>query len=238
MFETTAYLDIIRFLAGFIILFYASYTDIKTRRASNILWVIMALIGLIILTIQFLTIGFPTPFYLIFVPIMIVLMYILFQLRLIFGGADAKALMAIAVLVPFQPEILQYPLWKTVMPFPWTIFSNSIILFLLIPLSLFIFNLIKRHIEFPYSFLGYKMSVQKAKQKFVWPLEQIVDGKRKFLYMPKDFDVTEQLTEFEQQGIKTIWVTPKIPFMIPLLAGFVVSFFIGDILFHLMGLFT
>ena len=238
MSETAAYLDIIRFLTGFIILFYASYTDIKTRRASNILWVIMALTGIILLTIQFLTIGFTTPFYLIFVPIMIVLMYILFQLRLIFGGADAKALMAIAVLVPFQPEILQYPLWKTVMPFPWTIFSNSIILFLLIPLSLFIFNLIKRHIEFPYSFLGYKMSVQKAKQKFVWPLEQIVDGKRRFLYMPKDFDVTEQLTEFEQQGIKTIWVTPKIPFMIPLLAGFVVSFFIGDILFHLMGLFT
>ena len=238
MSEIATYLDIIRFLTGFIILFYASYTDIKTRRASNILWVIMVLIGLILLTIQFLIIGFTTPFYLIFVPIMIVLMYILFQLRLIFGGADAKALMALAVLVPFQPEILQFPLWKTVMPFPWTIFSNSIILFLLIPLSLFISNLIKRHIEFPYSFLGYKMDVKKAKQKFVWPLEQIVDGKRKFLYMPKDFDVTEQLNEFEQQGIKTIWVTPKIPFMIPLLAGFVVSFYIGDILFYLMGLFT
>jgi prepilin signal peptidase PulO-like enzyme (type II secretory pathway) len=45
---------------------------------------------------------------------------------------------------------------------------------------------------------------------------------------------------FEKEGIKDIWVTPKIPFMIPLLAGFLTSFFLGDILsaiiFSFMGL--
>jgi len=80
------------------------------------------------------------------------------------------------------------------------------------------------------------MDIKKAKEKFVWPLEKIKDGKRKFMYMPKDFDVKEELEEFEKKGIKEIWVTPKIPFMIPLLAGFICSFIIGDILFNLMGL--
>ncbi len=81
------------------------------------------------------------------------------------------------------------------------------------------------------------MSVKKAREKFVWPLEKIIDGKRKFVYTPKDFDVDEELNEFEKNGITDIWVTPKIPFMIPLLVGFIVAFILGDILFCLMNAF-
>jgi len=236
MLETGTVLDITRLVVGTIILLYASYTDIKTRRASNMLWILMGTIGAILLIAQYLTIGFTNIYYLIFIPIMIGLVYLLFQMRLIFGGADAKALMAIAILTPFQPIIENLPFYKgSVMPFSWTIFSNSIIIFLFVPLSLLFFNIAKRNIKFPYVLLGYKMSVEKAKEKFVWPLEKLVDGKRKFMYMPKDFDVDEELEEFEKNGIKEIWVTPKIPFMIPLLGGLICSFVIGDILFYLIN---
>ena len=78
------------------------------------------------------------------------------------------------------------------------------------------------------------MSIEKAKQTFVWPLEKIKDGKRKLSFMPKDLDIDEELKIFEMKGIKEIWVTPKIPFMLPLLAGFLASFFLGDILSHIM----
>lgn len=235
MVEIGVLLDSIRFIVGVVILSYASYTDLKTRRAPNMLWIIMGLIGAILLLIQYLTIGFSNMYYLVFIPIMIGLMYVLFQLRLIFGGADAKALMALAILAPLEPTILQFPLWNgSLMPFSWTIFANAVILFLFIPLSLLIVNLTKRNLAFPHCLLGYKMSVTKAKETFVWPLEKLVDGTRNFSYMPKDFDVTEELEAFEQQGITDIWVTPKIPFMIPLLAGFIVSFVLGDILFYLM----
>ena len=167
--------------------------------------------------------------------IMIALMYVLFRLRLIFGGADAKAIMTLAILVPLEPAIMDFPLWNSLMPFSWVVFSNSVVLFLLIPLGLLIFNIARRNIEFPYCFLGYRMSVEKAKKRFVWPLEKIKDGKRKFIYIPKDFNVEEELEEFEKNSITEIWVTPKIPFMIPLLAGFVCSFILGDILFHLVS---
>jgi preflagellin peptidase FlaK len=197
-------------------------------------------IGGVLLLIQYFTVGFGDKTnYLLFIPIMIGLVYALFQLRLIFGGADAKALMALAILVPIEPSISKIPIWAgSVMPFSWSIFSNSIILFLFIPVSLLFFNIARRNIQFPYALLGYKMDIKKAREKFVWPLEKIVEGKRKFVYMPKDFDVDDELTEFEKNGIKDIWVTPKIPFMIPLLAGFICAFIFGDILFNLMNLFT
>jgi len=237
MLETGTLLDIIRLLVGTIILVYASYTDIKTRKASNMLWVIIGCTGAILLIIQNFTIGFEnkTP-YLIFIPIMIGLMYVLFQMRLIFGGADAKAIMSLAILLPLEPALFDFPLWKgSPMPFSWVIFSNSVVLFLFIPLSLLVYNIARRNVEFPYCVLGYRMHVEKAKEKYVWPLERIVDGKRRFFYMPKDFDAEGELEEFERKGIREIWVTPKIPFMIPLLAGFVCSFVLGDILFHLMN---
>ena len=95
--EMGTILDIIRFLTGIIILGYASYTDLKTRRAANILWIIMGTTGGILLVIQYITKGIDQILYLVFIPIMIVLVYILFQMRLIFGGADVKALMAFAI---------------------------------------------------------------------------------------------------------------------------------------------
>ena len=235
MLDTKLLLDIIRLGVGTIILSYASYTDIKTRRASNMLWVIMGSIGAILLAVQYFTTGFDNILYLVFIPIMIAFMYVLFRLKLIFGGADAKAIMALAILVPLEPAVLELPLWKeSVMPFSWVIFSNAIILFILIPLSLLIYNIIKGNVEFPYCVLGYKMGIEKAKQSFVWPLEKIKNGKRKFSYMPKKFDTHAELKAFENEGIKEIWITPKIPFMIPLLAGFLASFFLGDILSHIM----
>ena len=81
------------------------------------------------------------------------------------------------------------------------------------------------------------MNIKKAREKFVWPLEKITNGKRKFVYMPKNFDIDDELNEFDKHGIKEIWVTPKIPFMIPLLAGFICAFVFGDILFYLMNIF-
>lgn len=233
-------LDIIRLFTGAIILLYASYTDIKTRRASNSLWVIMGSIGAVVLVVEYFVVGFENVFYLVFIPIMIILMYVLFQLRLIFGGADAKALMALAILVPMKPYIGQIPLFEGTlfsMPGSWIVFSNSILLFLCIPLSLLLLNIVKRNLKFPHCLLGYTMSVKKAKETFVWPLERIKDGKPKFSYMPKDFDTTKELEAFENHGITTIWVTPKIPFMIPLLAGFLATFIFGDLLSELLQFF-
>ena len=115
--------------------------------------------------------------------------------------------------------------------------SPSIVIFLFVPLSLFIFNLIRRDVRFPHCFLGYRMELQKAKEKFVWPLERIVDGHTRFSYVPHSFESDDIYGDFEKIGMKHIWVTPKVPFMIPLAVGFIISFILGDILFSLMQIF-
>ena len=75
------YLDITRFIVGVIILGYASFTDIKTRRASNLNWLIMGSAGAILLVIQHFTVGFNgKEMHLLFVPIMIRLVYLLFNI--------------------------------------------------------------------------------------------------------------------------------------------------------------
>jgi preflagellin peptidase FlaK len=238
MIDTATILDVVRFIVGVIILSYASYTDIKTRSASNILWIIMSVIGAILLLIQYLTIGFENIMILIFIPIMIAFVYLLFQMRLLFGGADAKAIMAITILLPFQPTIYDLPVWgQSFMPASWTVFVDSLIIFLFIPIFLLIYNLTQRNIKLPYALLGYKMKLQKAKEKFVWPLEKIKDGKTRLIIRPKDFDAKEEYNELEKHGITEIWVTPKIPFMIPLLLGFICTFIFGDILYTILSLF-
>jgi len=228
-------LDIIRLVVGTIILGYACYTDLKTRMAPNILWIIMGGVGAILLIIQYLTGNIQNPLYLLFIPLIIAIVYVFFYVGLIFGGADAKAIMSLAILNPFWPSLFDYPQHPSVMPFSWVIFSNSIIIFLLIPPSLLVYNAIKREVEFPFALIGYKMDIEEAKKKFVWPLEKIVDGKRKLVIMPEDFDTSEHIRELEKQGLKRIWVTPKIPFMVPLLIGFIVAYFYGDILFSLIS---
>jgi archaeal preflagellin peptidase FlaK len=238
MLSTVTILDTIRFIAGISILAYASYTDIKTRRAPNILWLILGGLGIILLVAEyFLTDGFGDQLiYLIFIPFIIIIVYVFFQLRLLFGGADAKAIMALAILVPFEPVFFGFPLNHTPMPFSWVIFSNSIVIFLFVPLSLLIYNLIKKDIRFPHCLLGYKMPLKKAKEQFVWPLERIVDGHKRLSYVPHAFESNDVYEDFEKIGLNHIWVTPKVPFMIPLLFGFIVSFILGDILFTLMQL--
>lgn len=235
MIDSIIIIDTIRFITGLFALSVASYTDIKIRKASNELWIFMGTIGAILIFVQYFTEGFENISYLIFIPVMIFLMYLFFQLRLIFGGADAKAMMALAILVPAFPNLFGYPVWISIMPFSWVVFSNSILLFLLIPLFLFIFNIIKGNHKFPYCFLGYKMNIEKAREKFVWPLEKVVDGVRKFSYLPRGFDAKDDYKTFEENGIRELWVTPKIPFMIPLLAGFIFAFFLGDMLFYVMN---
>jgi len=235
MVETASMLDIVRLFVGSLILLYASYTDIKTRKASNILWIIMGSVGVFLLIIQYLTVGFDKIFYLLFIPIMIILIYVFFQLHLIKGGADAKAIMALAILVPLEPSILEFPLWNSFMPFSWVVFTNSLLLCLVLPLFFILLNITRRNVEFPYCFFGYRLSIEKAKNKFVWPLEKIVDGKRKFIWIPKKFDIDDDLEIFEKNGIEEIWVTTKIPFIVPLLIGFVCSFVLGDILFYFMS---
>jgi preflagellin peptidase FlaK len=219
-------LDWIRLIMGIVLLSYASYTDWKSRKVDNKIWIIMGISGVILIPLSDFDIW-------IFLPILLMtgIAFMIYILN-IFGGADIKALIAISILTPSWPEMAIMPYSASIYFFPLVIFNNSLILYLSIPLYYCLYNLIKRNCEWPYCFLGYKINAKKALKKYVWPMEAIKNGKKFKTIFP---DKNQKIEDF---GNDMIWVTPKIPFIIPLLGGFITAFFIGDILSLVWNLIT
>lgn len=230
MIQDIEILNLMRFLVGAVVLIYASYTDIKTRTAENYLWVIMAGAGAILLLIQhiFYSISFLD---LLFIPVMILLVFLLYQLRLIFGGADAKALMAIAVLFPSWPE---HSILPSLMPYSFSVLTNALLVFIAVPFAIFMYNIFKRDIRFPHMFLGYRTSVEKAMKGFVWPMEYVDGGNVRTRYFPSGSNPAGEFRMLKAIGQRCVWVTPKIPFLVPLTFGFIISFIAGDLMFWIV----
>ena len=114
-------------------------------------------------------------------------------------------------------------------------FANSLIVFLLIPLAFLTYNLARGDIRFPAMMLGYRLDLDAAARRFVWVTETIdpATGRRRQLLMASKQSREEQETNLaglRAAGVDRVWVTPKIPFMVPLLGGFLVAFLFGDVL--------
>ena len=129
------------------------------------------------------------------------------------GGADAKALMCLALALPFYPASLATPLSGEISPisknlFPITVFSNSVLFAALMTLVMAGYNMVWRVRTGGELFekyengswarkalilvTGYKVPVQKLKEKWhVYPLEDAEEDaegnlKRKLVTIPKD----------------------------------------------------
>ena len=115
------------------ILLYASWSDYKSREVSNRVWVVYAPIA-IALSLAELIIYDPSKliFFGASVGLTVGLAFLLFYSGG-FGGADSKALMCLAVSLPFAPELLSLPIISgSLSPiaqfiFPLTIFSNAVL---------------------------------------------------------------------------------------------------------------
>lgn len=231
-------LDLLRLLVGASLLSFAAYTDWKWRRAPNALWIVMALAGVVLLAAEIaLDPGILRARwgYLAFVPAFAALMYGLWWVGLIAGGADAKALMAIGVLVPFPLALAEgVPPLSSVVPGAFAVLSNSLLLFLVIPLAFFVWNAAHGDLRLPQAFLGVKRRADTVARGHHWPMETVeADGTRRtrlFASRMSASEVEETFERVQALGAERVWVSPKVPFMIPLLGGFVAAFLVGDVL--------
>lgn len=175
------------------------------------------------------------------VPIMFFLFILFYQFDLIKGGADAKALIALAIMFPLYPQGDGFPLIALptdmsdfFLPFPLLILFNAALLTLAVPLAMLALNLARRDVSFPAMLFGYRMSLDEAEKKFVWPMERMVDGERKMNYFPRSSDAaSDELEELREAGADTVWVTPKVPFLVPITISVLISTFIGNPFFLL-----
>ena len=172
------------------------------------------------------------------VSILILMMYAWFYLGPTIGGADVKAIMTIGLVAPFTLSFSDNPFtaFETRgFPYPFVVFMNSLLLYLLIPLALALYNISKGNFEKPYfqMFFGTIMPIDKARESFVWPMQQVIGGKGVHVAFVKNKQDSEaQWDKLEESGISEPWVTYKIPYIIPLAIAFVLSAIFGDLFSH------
>jgi len=122
-------LEGIRVLVSLIFLCYSSWSDYKTREVNNKVWVLFAPLALALTLSELLLYRVSDlPLYAICFGLTAAFAIVLFYAGG-FGGADAKALMCLALAMPFYPEKLfmlvpveTSPITKNF--FPISVFSN------------------------------------------------------------------------------------------------------------------
>ncbi len=217
-----AFIALIRTIVTLSFLLYASWSDYKTREVNNTLWIFFAPPAF---ALTFTELLFYNPSILHLYGLCFALTSA-FAITLFylggFGGADAKALMCLALALPFFPEKLPTPLSGQISIIskyflPFTVFSNSVIIAAATAIYIFAYNLIIHRksgtalFEEKYKneplwrkilvlITGYKVPIEKLKEKWhYYPLEDIKEKEenqlqRKLIIMPND-DEREAIVE-------------------------------------------
>jgi len=180
-------------------------------------------------------------------PVMLVVYQLFYRVRLLHGGADTKGLLALTLLIPSYPEATPFPLLtadprvesvvRVAFPFSLVVWVDAAIVSLAVPIALLVYNAVRRDLAFPQAFLGYRAPLDPP-PRHAWLMERITDGGEHVLVLfPKRrADPAGQVARLRARGIKRVWVTPQIPFMVPLLVGFGLAFVMGNLLVGLLGL--
>lgn len=173
------------------------------------------------------------------VPIMMLVLVAMYMTDIIRGGADAKALLSLAILFPIYPALGDFPILhgeseaaQLFFPFSFVVLINAAIITVFVPLYYVSRNIASGDTRFPQLFLGYKLEPSQVKGKHVWLMERM-EGSEHVLYArPRhDEDLDKEVNLLAEAGHSRIWITPKIPFIVPLLASLFFSTVIGNLIF-------
>jgi archaeal preflagellin peptidase FlaK len=251
-------LNILRVLIATIILGYSCVTDWKIRRAPNELWYLMGGIGLLFAVYGFWQNSFDLDYLIWFVVgvlFIYALVYMIFRVGG-FGGADAKALIAIAVMFPapmfplFSLAGFDFPLAGGIMSpvFALAVLGNAVALNIIVPLGMFAYNLVTTPVgelvANPLgSFTGYKARIGDLKGKHLRLMHDYdeTDDKVQKHWVFKGTEIDDyslgELSKWRDAGKigDKVWVTPKLPFLIPITLGFLAAVFYGDILMQVIS---
>ncbi|HYT00652.1 MAG TPA: A24 family peptidase C-terminal domain-containing protein [Thermoplasmata archaeon] len=179
-------------------------------------------------------------------PVMILVYQAFYRARLLHGGADAKGLIALTMLLPTYPDASPFPvlapdprvqsLIRVIFPFSLVVWVDAAILALAIPLGLFLYNAARGDLAFPHAFLGYRARLDPF-PKHAWLMERITAaGEHVLVLFPRrGEDPAAEITKLRSAGIERAWVTPQTPFMVPLLLGFLLAFLAGNLLIGILG---
>jgi preflagellin peptidase FlaK len=251
------WLDPLRILLNLTFLCYASWQDYRSREVSNKVWLFYAPLGLTLTLLHIFLVNDPSLLLVLGISLLVFagITIPLFYLGL-FGGADVKAFLCIALAMPLAPHP-PFPFLGVVSPlYGMSIFGNAVIISALTAVAMVLYNLvwyartgmhlfeglshepsIKKLIAM---FTGYKVPVSTFKHNpHLAPMEehsksengQILRTLRLFIRTDEDRETILTQIETLQDNQQLIWVTPYLPFIVFITLGYVVTLLIGDIIF-------
>ncbi len=169
-------------------------------------------------------------------PVMYLVMNTFYYSGVVKGGADAKAVIAIAFLYPSYPVFGDLPLIGIpggsiplfLVP-AFAVFMLAAILSVLLVIPYTITNIVRHDTEFPLMMAGFRMDIDRAERSHVWPMEDAF-GNEVTVCMSgtEDPDVYRRL---RNAGRTKVWVTPIIPFLIPITVAYAAIILLGNPLF-------
>jgi len=209
-------------------LLYTSFLDVKKREVPDKVWILFSILGIILNYSQYEIIS-----YLLSLGITAAISFSLYFLGF-YGGADAKALVTLSLLLPYYPANYSF---HTIAPI--ITLTNGIFITLTLPLSFLLINAFKI-IKGEKIFEGFEEEGKLRKliaiilgfrskkvRRFMFPLEKEEEGKRKF-----DFKLLGWYSDYVKEEDK--WVTPAIPLLVFISLGFLFMILFGDIISFLM----
>jgi len=162
------------------------------------------------------------------------------------GGADAKLLLVLSIIFPIYPMINNiFPLIMPLNLFGFSVLGNAVAVSMIIPFGFVIYNLLRSGLKIDkpfYAFIGYKSKISELANKHIWLIQDFEEINGKIVShfrrggLEIDENIITKLKSFQKKGLieDEIWVTPQLPFMIPISIGFFIAIIYGDILFELV----
>ncbi len=235
------------FCVGGVLLLVAAFMDAREREISDAVWIAMLLAALVFLAVDF------NPLML-FTSLTVASVLALALYKLNFGGADIKAIFAIALLFPRYPKFACFPL-AGIPPleiFVLSVVTNALILGISAPLTLFVANALRGNFS-PLMFLGFKVPADSLRNRRFFRLmhappappaptaptaPNAQSAKCKYVWggLEPSEEYLRQIEDAAKRGIvKEVWITPELPFVVFLTAGFFTASLLGDFIFMLLS---
>jgi preflagellin peptidase FlaK len=168
----------------------------------------------------------------------------LFEAGILFGGADAKALMIAGLLVPLFPNpLIPQPAsiapLTAILPFGVNVLMNAALFSVVVPVVIAVRNLRAGEFRGMSGFVGYSIPVDDLPKKFVWVRDPMFGQARE---EERDIETSEDdrrrreaiASDLKAKGVTRIWVTPQIPFLVVMAVGVLGALLAGNVLFDLL----
>lgn len=170
---------------------------------------------------------------------------ICYQLRMLHGGADAKAMMFVALCMPSWGTLPAAE--GALMPPAIALLIWGAMTFLVLPIYVFVRNLIAGDAKnLAMAWHARKLPLEEIANRHVWLLDEVIEGpegdKKIITRMrPKrggrgENELQDMLDELSELGCERAWATEKYPFMAFLIIGVIPLLLISDPILFLLNL--